>query len=122
VLADPFTIAANSPTPSLVFAMQKSDGYGSLRIDTGLNGYRLKINHTPNPKVGDKHYIQILQDKDSTNPYTSATQRVTATASLSIFVPPFGFSSTNMVDLVEALFDTILDSEVTIARLLTSQS
>jgi hypothetical protein len=122
MLADPFTIAANSPTPSLVMAIIKSDGYGSLRVDTGGNGYNLKINHSPNAKTGSKHYMQITQDKDSVNPYTSATQRVTASAALSIFVPPFGFTSTNIVDLVEALIDTLNDSEVTIARLVQNQS
>lgn len=121
MLADPFTIAANAPTPSLVMAITRSDGYGSERVDTGSNGYKTVINHTPG-KNGDRHYVKLTQEKDAVNPYTGQTQRVVASVSVSVAVPSFGFTSANMVDLWEAIVDTINDAEVTMARILQNQS
>jgi len=121
MLADPFTIAANAPTPSLVMAITKSDGYGSERVDTGGNGYNTVINHTPG-KNGDRHYFKITLTKDATNPYSGLVQKQTASVSVSVAVPPFGFTTANMVDLWEALVDSINDAEVTMTRLLQNQS
>lgn len=121
MLADPVTIAANAPTPSLVFAITKSDGYGANRVDTGGNGYDLTISHTPG-KTTNRHYVKITQVKDAVNPYTSQTQRVQASVSVSVSSPTFGFTSANLVDLWEAIADTINDSEVTMARILQNQS
>jgi len=121
MLADPVTIAANAPTPALVFAITKSDGYGANRVDTGGNGYDLVVNHTPG-KSTSRHYVKITQSKDAVNPYTGATQRVSASVSVSVSAPTFGFTSANLVDLWEALVDTVNDSEVTMARILQNQS
>jgi predicted aspartyl protease len=56
MIADPVTVAAASPTPSLVLLVVKSDGYGSERVDTGGNGYTVITNHTKN-KAGSRHYV-----------------------------------------------------------------
>jgi hypothetical protein len=121
MLADPFTIAANAPTPSLVMAITRSDGYGSERVDTGGNGYSAKFSHTPG-KNGDRHYVQIVRTKDATNPYTGLTQKQTASVSVSVSGAAFGFTTAEMVDLWEAIVDTINDSEVTMTRILQNQS
>lgn len=122
-LPDPFTIAANAPTPSLVFAKTRFDGYGSERVDTGGNGYSLIINHTPGKgSTGNRHYMKISRVKDAVNPYTSLTSRQTANVSLSIARPSFGFTDAEIVSLVQALIDSLLDSEVTTARLIQMQS
>lgn len=121
MLADPFTIAANSPNPALVFAITRSDGYGSERTDTGGNGYQTIINHQKT-KNGDRHYLQVIQTKNATDPYTTLTKSVRATASISISRPSFGFSDTDLVNLVKALTDILADSEVTVAKLIQFQS
>lgn len=121
MLADPFTIAASAPTPSLVFAVIRSDGYGSERLDTGGNPYSLLINHDKN-RNGSRHYMKITQSVDAVSPYTGLTLKKAAFASLSIQRPDFGFSDGDMIALVKALTDTLADSEVTTARLLQFQS
>lgn len=121
MLADPVTIAAASPTPSLVLAIVKSDGYGSERVDIGGNPYRVVINHTTN-KTGSRHYVQILQTVDAVDPYSGLTRKQTASCSLTIARPLFGFTDATMIALAKALTDFRDDTEVTTARLLQFQS
>lgn len=120
MLVDPFTIAANSPTPSLVMAMIRNDGYGSERVDA-TGAYNLVISHTPG-KANTRHYVKLTQTVTAANPYTGVNQQKAASASLSIVVPDFGFSAAAMAAHTQALIDTLLDSEVTIARILAFQS
>lgn len=120
-LADPVTIAANAPTPSLVFAKTRFDGYGSERVDTGGNGYNLTITHTPG-KNQNRHYVRLTKVVNAVNPYSGLTQEKESSVSLSITRPAFGFTNADVVALVQALFDTVLDTEVTTARLLQNQS
>lgn len=122
MLPDPITIAANAPTPSLVFATVKSDGYGSERRDAA-GVYALVITHEDGKGRGpNRHYVKISETKDAVNPYTGGTSKQTATVSLSVSRPAFGWTTANIVDLIEALFDTVNDSEFTPTKLVTFQS
>jgi hypothetical protein len=121
MLADPVTIAAASPTPALVFAVAKSDGYGSERIDTGGNGYTLVTNHAKS-KNGNRHYIQIRLEKNATDPYSGLVRKQTASVAMAVSRPSFGFTDAEMIALMKALTDYRDDSEVTSARLLQFQS
>lgn len=121
MLPDPVTIAANAPTPSLVLSVTRSDGYGSERVDTGGNGYYLTINHTPG-KNSNRHYIKMVQKQDAVNPYSGLTVPQEASVSLSISAPTFGFTDAALAALVQSLFDTVLDGEVTTLALLQNQS
>lgn len=121
MLADPVTVAANSPTPSLVLAVVRSDGYGSERVDTGGNGYSVVTQHTTG-KNGTRHYVKLSRVVDAVNPYSGLTQKQIASVSLSISRPSFGYTDANLVDLVEALMDYINDAEVTPAKLIQLQS
>jgi hypothetical protein len=120
MLPDPITIAAASPTPALIFAIISSDGIGTERQDAG-GVYSLTINHQKG-KGSNRHYMKISQVADAVNPYTGTTSKQIATVSLSISVPPFGFTEAAMVALVKALTDTLADSEVTTAKILQYQS
>lgn len=122
MLVDPVTVAAAAPTPSLVFAVAKSDGYGSERVDTGGNGYTLITNHSKPKGGGDKHYVQMTQTLNATDPYTGLTKKQTASVSITITRPAFGFTDAAMVALCKALTDYRDDSEVTTLRLLQFQS
>ncbi|DAD51498.1 TPA_asm: coat protein [ssRNA phage Zoerhiza.1_25] len=121
MLPDPVTIAAASPTPSLVFATVRSDGYGSERVDTGGNGYTVIINHTKG-KTGNRHYVKMTQTKNATDPYSGLTKSVSSSCSISIARSPFGFTDADIIALAKALTDFRDDSEVTTAKLLTFQS
>lgn len=122
MLPDPITIAANAPTPSLVFGVVKSDGYGSERRDAG-GIYALVITHEDGKgRTPNRHYVKITETKDAVNPYTGGTSKQTASVSLSVSRPAFGWSTANIVDLIEALFDTVNDSEFTPTKLVTFQS
>jgi hypothetical protein len=121
MLADPVSIAAASPTPALVFAIAKSDGYGSERIDTGGNGYTVITNHSKG-KNGNRHYIQMTLVKDATDPYSGLVRKQTASVSIAVQRPPFGFTDADMIALMKALTDYRDDSEVTSARILQFQS
>jgi hypothetical protein len=122
MLPDPVTIAAASPTPSLVFTIVKQDGYGSERIDTGANGYTVIINHSRPKGGGDKHYVQMTQTVNATDPYSGLVKKQVASVSLTISRPSFGFTDAAMVALAKALTDFRDDSEVTTAKLLQFQS
>jgi len=122
MLADPVTVTAASPTPQLVLAVVKSDGYGSERVDTGGAGYQTIINHTKPKGGGSRHYVQIVQSVDAVDPYSGLTRKVTASVSITIARPSFGFTDAAMVALAKALTDFRDDSEVTTLRLLQFQS
>jgi hypothetical protein len=122
MLADPVTIAAASPTPALVLAVVKSDGYGSERVDTGGNGYSIIINHSKPKGGGSKHYLQLVQTLDATNPYTGATQKQVCSVSMTVVRPAFGYTDAAVVALMKALTDFRDDAEVTSARLIQFQS
>lgn len=121
MLIDPITVAAASPTPALTFAIVRSDGYGSERVDTGGAGYTVTINHTKS-KAGNTHYVQMNLTKDVTDPYTSVTRPQKASVSLTIRRPVSGFTDAEMVALAKALTDFRDDSDVTTAKLLQFQS
>lgn len=122
MLPDPVTVAANSPTPALVLAVIRSDGYGTERKDRGGNGYTVVTNHSPPGKSGTRHYVKITQVKDATNPYTSALQSISASVSLSISAPAWGFANADLVALYKALKDYIDDSEVTPTNIINGES
>jgi hypothetical protein len=122
MLADPVTVAAASPTPSLVLAVVKSDGYGSERVDTGGNGYTVTINHQRTKGGGDRHYVQMTKTVDAVDPYSGLTKKQVASVSITINRPSFGFTDADMVALAKALTDFRDDGEVTTARLLQFQS
>jgi len=122
MLADPISVAANAPTPALVFKVVKSDGYGSERRDAG-GIYSLIITHEDGKgKTANRHYVKISETKDAVNPYTGGTSKQTATVSLSVSRPAFGWTTANIVDLIEALFDTVNDAEFTPTSLVSFQS
>lgn len=120
-LADPVTVAAASPNPELKLAIIQLDGYGSKRIDTNAGGYQSLINHSY-LKTGTKHYLQLLLTKDAVDPYSGLTKSMTASVSLTINRPLFGFSDSDIVNLAKLHSDLIADSEVTVAKLLQFQS
>jgi hypothetical protein len=122
MLPDPVTIAAASPTPSLVLAIVKSDGYGTERVDTGANGYSVITNHQRPKGGGDRHYIQMTQTVNATDPYSGLVKKQVASVSLTISRPSFGFTDAAMIALAKALTDYRDDSEVTTARILQFQS
>lgn len=121
MLADPVTIAAASPTPTLVLSRTRSDGYGSERIDTGGNGYTVITQHSKTGK-GSRHYVQIVQTVNAVDPYSGLTKSQVASCSFTINRPSFGFTDAAIVALAKALTDYRDDSEVTTARLLQFQS
>lgn len=120
-LPDPITIAARAPMPSIVYAKTRFDGYGSEYVDTGANGIILVVTHNPS-KNGNRHYVRVTQTKNATNPYNGLTQSVIASASMALVRPSFGFTDAEMTAVGNLLFDTVLDTEVTFARLLQNQS
>jgi hypothetical protein len=122
MLPDPVTVAAASPTPSLVFTLVKQDGYGSERIDSGGTGYTVVINHSRPKGGGDKHYVQMTQTVNATDPYSGLVKKQVASCSLTISRPAFGFTDAAMVALRKALTDFVDDSEVTTAKILQFQS
>lgn len=119
-LPDPVTIAAHSPTPQLVLKVIRSDGYGSERRDAA-GEFTVVTNHEM-AKAVDRHYIKVSQTKDAVNPVTGGTSKQTATVSIAISVPKFGWTEAQATALVAVLTDYLADSEVTVANILQFQS
>lgn len=120
MLIDPLPIAASAPNPAYSFAVVRSDGYGSERRDTST-GQILVINHSSD-KNGARHYLNMKLGKDAVNPYTGLTSRQTASVSISVTVPAFGFSETDMVNLIKSTLDTLADADFTTTKFLQFQS
>lgn len=122
MLIDPVTVLAAAPTPQLVLTIVKQDGYGSERTDTGGNGYTVVTNHSKPKGGGDRHYVQMTQTVNATDPYSGAVRKVTASVSIAISRPSIGFTDAAMVALAVALRDYVWDTEVTPAKLIQFQS
>lgn len=120
MLIDPIAVAASAPNPAFTFAVVKSDGYGSERWDA-VNGYQLLFNHSTS-SAGERHYMKVSQTLNATSPYTGQVSKQTAFASLSVSVPPFGWTQAAKEALVKALIDTLADSDVTITKFMAFQS
>jgi len=121
MLVDPITVAANSPSPALTFAVVAYTGEGSERKDV-TNNYGLRFSHSTNAKSGERHYMQLTQTLTATNPLTGGNSVQTASVSLSVSIPSFGWTAATKAALVQALLDTLNDSDVTIAKLIGFQS
>lgn len=120
MLVDPITVVAAGANPAMTLGIVNQDGYGSERRDLLDGGYTLKINHSK-LKDGERHYIQLLLAKDVTDPYTAIVRRKEASVSLSCSLP-VGFTSTEGVNLIAQLLNTIADTDVTTTKLLQWQS
>lgn len=121
MLADPVTVAAATPTPELKLSIVSINGTGTERVDTNGGGYSLITQHTKSTK-GDRHYLQLLQTVNATDPYSGLVRKQVASVSLTIQRPTFGFTDAAIVALAKALTDYRDDSEVTTARLIQGQS
>lgn len=121
MLADPVAVAAATPNPAYSFAVVRSDGYGSVRKDVNGTDTEIVIQHTPG-KASKRHYVKITFAKDAVNPYTSQTQRVVASVSLSMTYPSFGFTDADKAAFYLALKSFIDDDQVGIARIVQMQS
>jgi len=118
MLIDPIAIAASSPTPALTFGVVDISPYASLRLDAP-NNWSLKFSHKrPTTKNSETHYMQIQQTRSVVDPVTGATAPATASASISVSVPPNGWSDAEKVKLLQALTDTLADSDVTPTKFL----
>jgi len=119
MLADPFTVAADSPTPALSFALVNAGNLASNRWDT-VNGYKLNFTHSNDVNKGEKHYVQLQQTVSATNPLTGGASYQTASVSISVSIPPYGWTQAQKAALIKALCTDIL-AGVTINGLLTYQ-
>lgn len=120
MLPDPIVVAADAPNPAINFSVIRSDGYGAERRDAaGL--YGLVINHSTS-KNGDRHYIKISKTVDATNPYNSLVSPQSASISISVSKPQFGFTDAEVGDLWTALLDTLGATDVDFGKLLAFQS
>lgn len=114
-------VAANSPTPALNFTLVSQADLGATRLDVP-NQRTLTINHARPVNKPEKHYMQIQQQVSAVNPLTGGTSLQTASVSISVQIPSFGWTQTDKVALVQSILDTLGDSQVTIAGLLNFNS
>lgn len=120
MLTDPIAVAANSPTPALSFVMIKQDGLGSERRDpAGL--YALVVQHSTS-KGGDRHYVKLTQTINATNPFNALVTPQSASVSLSISKPAFGFDAAALAALYQALVDTIASTDAGVDRIIGFES
>jgi hypothetical protein len=117
---DPIAVDADAPNPALNLSVIRSDGYGAERRDAaGL--YGLIINHSTS-KNGDRHYLKISKTVDATNPYNDLVSPQSASISISVSKPAFGFTDAEVGNLWTALQDVLASDGVDFAGLLAFQS
>lgn len=106
-IADPLAISAATPTPALSLAVtDRSKPYQADRRDAG-GEYSSTISHTVSKNGTAKHYIKVMDAKVATSPTSGLDSVQTASASVAITVPPFGFSVAQITALYELLDDVI---------------
>jgi hypothetical protein len=113
MLIDPITVAASSPTPALSFSVVDVSPFASQRFDAANNWGLVFSHRKPTTKNKETHYMQLSQTLSVADPVTGALSPQTATVSLSVSVPPNGWTSASKVALIKALTDTLADSDVT---------
>lgn len=121
MLNDPIAVAVNgSYHPALSFDLIRTDGYGAERRDAaGL--YGLIINHSTG-KNGDRHYVKLTKTVNATNPYSGLVSPQSASISVSVAKPAFGFTDAEMFDLWIAAVDTIACSDAGMVNIIGFQS
>lgn len=120
MLTDPIAVAANAPTPALEFSVIRSDGFGAERRDIG-GVYAAVINHSTS-KNGDRHYVKVTQTIDATNPYNALVSPQSASVSVSIARPAFGFDDTAMIAMYNLVLDLIASADAGIDRIVAFES
>jgi hypothetical protein len=120
MFVDPIVVAANAPNPALNLSVIRSDGYGAERRDTSAL-YGLIINHSTS-KNGDRHYFKLSKTINATNPYNSLVSPQSASISISVSKPAFGFTDAEVGDLWTAVQDVLTASGVDFDGLLAFQS
>jgi len=124
MLTDPISVAAVAGPPeqypALSFAVIRSDGYGSERRDpSGL--YGLVINHGTS-KNGDRHYVKLTKTINATNPYTDLVSAQSASISISVTKPKYGFTDLEIQYLYNALLATLASTDAGVDKFLAFQS
>lgn len=121
-LADPLVIAARAPTPALNLAVtDTSKPYETSRRDAGTSGeYTATISHQISKNGAARHYVRVVDTKVALSPITNVNSNVTAAVSLSISVPPFGFTSAQITALYALLQDVI--TAATMGKILNNES
>lgn len=120
MFVDPIAVAADAPNPALNLSVIRSDGYGSERRDAG-GLYALIINHSTS-KSGDRHYFKLSKTVNATNPYNSLVSPQSASISISVAKPAFGFTDAEIGDLWTAVQDVLTATDVTFDGLVAFQS
>lgn len=106
-ITDPLVITAASPTPALSLAViDRSKPYQADRSDPG-GEYSSTISHTLAKNGAKRHYIKVNDRKVATSPTTGLDSVQTASVSVAISVPPFGFTVAQISALYELMDDVI---------------
>jgi hypothetical protein len=116
---DPIAIAAASPTPALTMSRVSTGNFKSTYFDLA-NGYTFNVEHsdpTNHGKKQERHYARLQETKSVTLPSGSVVLQA-ASVSISMSVPPYGWTTAQKVALFLALFGSILDSDVSVAKLI----
>jgi len=124
MLTDPITVHVDTHTPvqypALSLAVIRSDGYGAERRDaSGL--YALVVNHSTS-KNGDRHYVKLTKTVNATNPYNDLVSPQSASISISMSKPKFGFTDLEIEYLFNALLATIGSADAGVSRIIAFES
>jgi hypothetical protein len=109
MFSNPIAVSASSPTPALNFKIIQQDGVGSVRFDA-VNNFNLVFTHSnplDNGSKAERHYLKVSQTKDATSPYTGLTSKQSASISLSMSIPPYGWTAAEKVALIKLLDDIL---------------
>lgn len=109
MFSNPIAIGASSPTPALNYKIIQQDGVGSVRLDA-VNNFNLTFTHSnplDNGNKAERHYMKVSQTKDAVSPYTGLTSKQSASISLSLSIPPFGWTAAEKVALIKQMVDIL---------------
>lgn len=106
-IADPLLIAAASPTPALSLSViDRSKPFQADRRDPA-GVYASTISHSVSKNGAKRHYVKATQSIVATSPTTGLDSLQVCSVSLSISVPPFGFTVAAVTAMYELLDDLV---------------
>jgi hypothetical protein len=120
MLTDPINVPADAPNPELNFVLINQDKIGSQRRDAG-GEYALVINHSTS-KSGDRHYVKVTKTINATNPYSGLVSPQSASVSVSLVKPGFGFTDADLANLYTLIVDTIASTDAGVDRIIGFES
>lgn len=124
MLTDPLVVSVDSSVTAAGTSQEscpKNYAQGSKSVYAEAGGdISIEVSHQTTTAGRQRHLVKVQQKKIAADPYTAVNADVSATAHIVIDEPKFGFTDTELKDIVHRLVGLLTDANVD--RLLNNES